>query len=101
VIRASGKPPARRQRKMSSPLVIERVEVPAPIAEGEQRLAMGAMPLDSEDRPRPEWVRGRCPECGEELVSNLYYVGGRGYLVRWECWASLKENPPCTFYKVL
>jgi hypothetical protein len=26
----------------------------------------------SEGRPDPQWVRGRCPECGDDLVSNLY-----------------------------
>ncbi len=53
------------------------------------------------DRPRPEWVRGLCPQCGEELVSNCYYVGGRGYLVMHECWASLQDNPTCGYRKVL
>ena len=32
-------------------------------------------------RPDPQWVRGTCPECGDELVSNLYYIGGKGYLL--------------------
>ena len=53
------------------------------------------------DRPRPEWVRGVCPQCGDSLISNCYYVGGRGYLVTWECWASLNENPTCSYRKVL
>jgi len=53
------------------------------------------------DRPRPEWVRGTCPQCGEVLVSNCYYVGGRGYLITRECWASLGENPACSYRKVL
>jgi hypothetical protein len=53
------------------------------------------------DRPRPEWVRGLCPQCGEPLVSNCYYVGGRAYLVVWECWASLQAKPTCNFRKVL
>jgi len=53
------------------------------------------------DRPRPEWVRGICPQCGEELVSNCYYVGGRGYLVVWDCWASLQGDDTCTYRKVL
>lgn len=53
------------------------------------------------DRPRPEWVRGNCPQCGSELVSNCYYVGGRGYIVLWQCWESLKDNPTCAYRKVL
>ncbi len=52
-------------------------------------------------RPNPEWVRGICPQCGESLISNCYYVGGRGYLVVWDCWASLYENPTCSYRKVL
>ncbi len=51
--------------------------------------------------PRPEWVRGECPQCGAAVVSNCYYVGGRGYLVVWECWASLGEKPACAYRKVL
>ena len=53
------------------------------------------------DRPDPEWVRGRCPKCGEELVSNLYYTHGVGYRVKWECWASIKKPKSCDFSKVL
>ena len=57
--------------------------------------------LRSDDRPQPEWVRGRCPECGDDLVSNLYYIGGKGYLLTWECWSSLGEAPRCHYRKVL
>lgn len=53
------------------------------------------------DRPRPEWVRGVCPQCGDELVSNCYYVGGKGYLCLWECWSSLSSHPTCSYRKVL
>ena len=53
------------------------------------------------DRPRAEWVRGTCPQCGEPTVSNCYYVGGKGYLIAHECWASLGENPSCSYRKVL
>jgi hypothetical protein len=53
------------------------------------------------NRPRPEWIRGKCPTCGDDLVSNCYYVGGRGYLIAWECWASLGDNPKCNYRKVL
>ncbi len=53
------------------------------------------------NQPRPEWVRGECPQCGDALVSNCYYVGGRGYLICWECWSSLGEKPSCTYRKVL
>lgn len=43
------------------------------------------------ERPDPEWVRGECVICGEDLVSNAYYTGGRGYLIFIECWGSLGE----------
>jgi hypothetical protein len=59
-------------------------------------------PLNTPDgRPDPKWVRGRCPECGEELVSNMYYIGGKGYLLVWECWSSLGEQPQCCYRRVL
>lgn len=53
------------------------------------------------ERPDPEWVRGICPRCGEELISHCYYVAGRGYLVVWECWASLGSTPNCDYRRVL
>ena len=55
-------------------------------------------------RLRPEQVRGECPACGGPLVSNCYYVGGKGYLVTWDCVNSLKEfaDPiTCHYRKVL
>ena len=51
--------------------------------------------------PRPEWVRGTCPQCGDKLVANAYYVGGRGYIVCWECWSSLGENPSCQYRRII
>jgi hypothetical protein len=51
--------------------------------------------------PRPEWVRGVCPQCGAPVVSNSYYVGGKGYWIVWECWLSLGANPSCKYRKVL
>lgn len=53
------------------------------------------------ERPEPQSVRGRCPECGDDLVSNLYYIPGEGYLIRWECWSSLSEDARCHYRKVL
>jgi hypothetical protein len=53
------------------------------------------------ERPKADWVRGVCPECGETLVSNRYYVGGWGYQIVWECWQSLGEAPTCTYRRVL
>ena len=53
------------------------------------------------DRPRPEWVRGTCPQCGDELVSNCYHVGGQGYLVIWDCWSAISSNPTCTYRTVI
>lgn len=55
----------------------------------------------ADDRPRPEVVRGICPQCGGELVSNIYYVGGKGYLRRIECWESLGSAPKCGYRRVL
>ena len=53
------------------------------------------------DRPDPAWVRGRCPECGEELVSHLYYKRNEGYVIAWKCFNSMGETPTCTYEKVL
>ncbi len=56
----------------------------------------------SGERPDPQSVRGRCPECGDDLVSNLYYIPGEGYLIRWECWSSLSDDAArCHYRKVL
>jgi len=49
----------------------------------------------------PERVRARCPACGELLLSNTYYAEGRGYLILWECAASLIEAPTCDYRRVL
>lgn len=44
---------------------------------------------DMVEQPDPEWIIGRCPECGEPTVSNAYHIGGKGYIIREECWNSL------------
>jgi hypothetical protein len=53
------------------------------------------------DQPDPAWVRGRCPECGDALVSHLYYIHGKGYVIRWECWSNQGELPKCEYKLVL
>jgi hypothetical protein len=69
------------------------------VSEGPELVASGAV---KDGRPDPQWVRGRCPECGDDLVSNLYYIGGKGYLMVWECWSSLGEEPRrCQYRRVL
>ncbi|HAH86098.1 MAG TPA: hypothetical protein DCL60_01855 [Armatimonadetes bacterium] len=55
----------------------------------------------TDDQPNAAWVRGVCPECGEPLISNCYYIKGKGYLIVWECWGSLKDEPACTYRKIL
>jgi hypothetical protein len=68
------------------------------------KLSMGEVCADervTKGRPDPEWVRGRCPLCGEDVVSNCYYVGGKGYIIIWECWASLGEKASCDYRRVL
>lgn len=55
-----------------------------------------------DDNPPPaEWIRGDCPLCGQPLVSNYYYVSGKGPLVVWDCWASLEPRPTCSYRKGL
>jgi hypothetical protein len=57
------------------------------------------------ERPDPDWVRGTCTVCGEQVVSNAYYStlpdGSRGYIIVWECWNSLAEPPVCDYRRVL
>jgi hypothetical protein len=64
------------------------------------QIAMGAVPSTEDERPPEEIVRGRCPECGEALVSNLYWQKERGYLLRYECWEGLMPQGRCRFYAV-
>jgi hypothetical protein len=49
------------------------------------------------EMPDPSWVRGECPHCGEPVVSNAWYVGGRGYLIKLHCWNALGEEPTCNY----
>lgn len=62
-----------------------------------------AVPIGTtpDGRPDPKWVRGKCPECGDDLVSNLYYIGGKGYLIVWECWGGMDDDPQCSYRRVL
>jgi hypothetical protein len=57
------------------------------------------------ERPDLEWVRGTCPCCGEDVISNAYYVAGGnkagGYIIVWECWGSLSEPPTCDYRRIL
>lgn len=55
----------------------------------------------TDKRPSPELVRGICPKCGGDLVSNCHYTEGKGYLIVWECWESLRDEPTCTYRRVL
>lgn len=63
--------------------------------------AVNPPPETPDGRPHPDWVRGRCPECGDDLISNMYFVYGRGYLLCWECWGSRGENAACSYRRVL
>ena len=51
------------------------------------------------ERPHPEWLRGYCPQCGDDLIANCYY-GGRRYIVVWQCWSSFGNNPTCKYQNV-
>lgn len=76
---------------MSEVMVVETVEPTTDIR----------APQKPTERPDPAWVRGKCPQCGEVVISNLYYVGGKGYILRWECWNSLGADASCDYRKVL
>lgn len=64
------------------------------------QLSMGAIPEREDERPPSEIVRGRCPECGEVIVANMYWHADRGYLLRYECWEGLLPKGRCRFYAV-
>ena len=50
----------------------------------------------------PEWVRGNCEACETGvLVSNLYYIAGKGFLMVWECTNRLTDPPTCDHRRVL
>ncbi len=57
--------------------------------------------FQSINEPHPSRVRGKCPLCGDVVVSNLYYRANKGYLLRWECWKSLGVDSTCTYSKIL
>ena len=86
---------------MEMGVVVEKSKSPSETAGRNTEIRPQRRSLGSEERPQPEWVRGRCPECGDDLVSNLYYIGGKGYLLTWECWGSLGKDPKCHYRKVL
>jgi hypothetical protein len=58
---------------------------------------------EGDEGPKAEWVRGVCPECNGPVVCNSYYVGGKGYVTRMECWGSLgsHRDPTCDYRRVL
>jgi DNA-directed RNA polymerase subunit M/transcription elongation factor TFIIS len=51
--------------------------------------------------PAESQIRGKCPECGDHLVSNLYYIAGEGYLIKWECWGGTSRGTNCKYSRVL
>jgi hypothetical protein len=53
------------------------------------------------ERPDPEWVRAVCPDCSGAVIANYYHVGGRGYVLLWECWEALGEEPVCHYRRPL
>jgi len=52
------------------------------------------------DTPDPDEVRGKCPMCGDPVVSRCFYVTGKGYICLWLCWSSLRKRG-CDYRRVL
>ena len=53
-------------------------------------------------QPRPEWVRGVCPQCGGMLIARAVYLRNhlrnrKDTLVLWECWNRLSTVPTCSY----
>ena len=75
---------------------------PSPVVEStDATIERARREYEKPERPAPQWVRGKCPLCQDDVVSNCYYVGGRGYLILLECWGSLGAVPTCDYRKVL
>jgi hypothetical protein len=95
--------PALREERAVAEAVREVKEVPK--REDGERPARSASPVRppfcGEDVGRASAVRGTCPLCGEDVVSNLYLCEGNGCLLLWECRASLGPNPSCDYRRVL
>jgi hypothetical protein len=53
--------------------------------------------------PDPALIRGRCPSCGRDVVSELIYTQGRGYFIQWRCvgYDPAAEEPLCRWRRVL
>jgi len=49
------------------------------------------------DQPRPEWVNGVCPTCGQKTVKGHYHQPETGFQFFTECWDSLGTHPTCHF----
>jgi len=62
------------------------------------QLAHGIVPEREDEAIPEECIVGRCPECGDSLLSNLYWHPEKGYLLRYECVSALLPNGRCHFY---
>lgn len=58
-------------------------------------------PHDRSIEPPPGLIRGRCPHCGDHLVSHIYWAESRGYICKWKCWESIAINPKCDYVYVV
>ena len=54
-----------------------------------------------EQRPDADMIRAACPVCGSDIVSQVFYVQGRGYVIFWICWEFLQEVPSCDYRRAL
>lgn len=57
-------------------------------------------PTPAGPTPNPALVRGRCPECGDLLVSEIPFVPGHGYLTIHACRSARGENATCDYQRV-
>lgn len=52
-----------------------------------ETIPLSTLPRAAVAQPAPQWVRGRCPQCGGSLVSTMYWRGDRrGWAIIWGCW---------------
>ena len=52
-------------------------------------------------RPDPNEIRAACPYCGDDVVSEIFYKPGVGYVIVWSCWNAMDETPTCSYRRIL
>lgn len=71
------------------------------MSDTKELVSLGFQAGEPEPKPDDIFSRGACPKCGHVLISNLYWVEGKGYLFLWECWNALQPVTTCDYRRTL